>query len=123
MDLTINQRRLGHQAGMSVSAMSNMLEAMASGEVPTGGAVLSDADAGRPALLTVNDGDVACGSALSRTPIGAVRVEVNGLTALLGVDCYFSGGKPAAGSVLHWNGSAAGFQLAPSDVVSFYYEV
>lgn len=93
------------------------------------------------ARTTVNDGDLACNTALLAQPIAAgyVAVRVNGVAVpdvgdgvATGVSCYFT--APASpdpralaqltqGDVLRWNGSVAGYQLAPSDVLDIDYEV
>lgn len=91
-----------------------------------------------PALATVSDYDLACSQAIAATPAGDgyVRVLVNGGGVQLGdgtraAACYFSGdggltaraiGSIEALDTLHWVGSIATYQLAPTDVIEFDYE-
>lgn len=91
------------------------------------------------ASVTVSDGDAACATGISSTPNGNsfVDVEINGDSPEIGngiktKDCYFSADNGAtaksfnaivAGDKLHWNGSIAGYQLATTDKVSFFYNV
>jgi hypothetical protein len=92
------------------------------------------------ALTTTADGDLAVAVAVTGTPVAGcyVSVVVDGMRisdvgdgTKVGVSCYFSadGGATArtwaaitTGDTCHWNGSVAGFQLAPTDVVEFDYE-
>jgi len=89
------------------------------------------------ASVTSSDGQVACSTPLASTPGLAswIGVLVNGIQYCLGdgvktKDCYFSadGGTTAktiasiaAGDLLYWNGSIAGFQLSSSDQVDFNF--
>ena len=96
------------------------------------------------ASLTTADGQLACATAVATTVSpssaagGYVGVRVNGVSYLVGdatkvgVACYFSadGGATArsmkaiaAGDLLYWNGTIAGFQLDPTDSVDFLYNV
>lgn len=96
------------------------------------------------ASVTVNDGDLACATAVAQTPAasstngGYVFVDVDGTLVTpgdgtkVGVPCYFSGdgGTTAramksivAGDFCYWNQSVAGFNLAASDLISFLYAV
>lgn len=91
------------------------------------------------AEVTVSDFDVACLDTIDATPVNDsyVRVSVNGLGVVLGSgvktkDCYFSadGGTTAraitaiaAGDLLYWVGTVAGFQLDASDRIDFEYEI
>jgi hypothetical protein len=98
------------------------------------------------ASTTVNDGDLACATAVAFTPAasstngGYIGVGINpafpynvGDGTKVNVDCYFSGDAGAtarslkdviAGDLLFWNQSVAGFNLdAATDVVSFFYSV
>ena len=96
------------------------------------------------ASVTAADGQQACATAVATTPSasttagGYVGVAVNGVSVFVGdgtkvaVDCYFSadGGTTAramkaivAGDLLYWNGSIAGYQLAASDSIDFFYPV
>lgn len=87
------------------------------------------------AVVTVNDGDLACNTAISATPAKTsyVDVTVGGMQINVGngvktTAAYFSGdgGTTArayngvvAGDKLYWNGSKAGYQLDTTDDVSF----
>jgi hypothetical protein len=89
------------------------------------------------ASVTVSDKDLACATALvARPATGYPFVFVNGAMQRLGgltEDCYFSAdggvtartlgtlGNIAAGDLLYWNGSIAGFQLAVTDKITFDY--
>lgn len=90
-----------------------------------------------PARLTVADGDRGCDVALTATPGAYVAVAVNGVLVAVGdgtrvnAPSYFSGNAGVTarawsslqqGDTWHWQGSIAGYQLAPSDVVDFIYE-
>jgi hypothetical protein len=97
------------------------------------------ANKGMAASLTSADFQVACATAITSTPTSDayVRVMVNGLSATLGdgvktKDCYFSADSGttaktvaniAAGDLLYWVGSVAGYQLATTDLVDFDYAV
>jgi len=88
-----------------------------------------------PAVVTVNNGDLACNTGIAATPAKTsyVDVTVNGGQAALGngvktMECYFSGdgGTTAraynavvAGDKLYWNGTIAQYQLDATDTVSF----
>jgi hypothetical protein len=94
-----------------------------------------------PARVTTADGERACDIALAATPVAGSRVfiAINGVgVPELGdgvkanAACYFSadGGVTARalseiveGDVLYWQGSIAGYELAPTDVIEFMYEV
>jgi hypothetical protein len=93
-----------------------------------------------PALTTARDGDLACAIGLSESPTAQsyLRVEINGIGARLGnatksnAECYFShdGGATARAwtdialsDTLHWQGSIAGFELAPTDTIDIVYGV
>lgn len=87
------------------------------------------------ASLTTSDGDVGCATGLASSLTGWVLVMVNGMSARVGngvktLDCYFSGdagvtartvGALQSGDLLYWNGSIAGYQLTPSDVIDFVF--
>lgn len=96
------------------------------------------------ASVTVADGDLACATTVAQTPAasspngGYFYVVVDSTVVLpgdgtkIGVPCYISGdgGVTAramkaivAGDACFWNGSNAGFQLAASDTISFFYPV
>jgi len=90
------------------------------------------------ASLTAADFSLACATAITSTPAGGsyVAVAINGVLQSVGSgvrtqSCYFSndGGATArafgaivAGDNLYWVGSVAGFQLATTDQVDFYYD-
>lgn len=69
---------------------------------------------------------------ITNSPIGAAKIEINGLHVQLAndklSDCYFSddGGAtakiPAAGDTLFWNGVIADYELSASDRIDFIYE-
>lgn len=92
------------------------------------------------ASVTVADGNVACATAVARSPAsttangGYIAVRVNGIAQVVGdatkvaVDCYFSGDGGAtaralksvvAGDLLYWNQSIAGFNLDANDRIDF----
>lgn len=99
------------------------------------------------AAVTTADGDLACATAVAQNPVfstdpqsGYIGVTVNhlwynpsnGPGELAARECYFSGdgGVTArnlrdvvAGDLLYWIGSIAGFQLAATDKISFFYNV
>lgn len=103
------------------------------------------ANKGMSASTTTADGNLACATAVATTPAtssaagGAIGVQVNGVSYLVGdgtkvaADCYFSGNggttaralrSVVAGDLLYWQGSIAGFELsAVTDKISFIYEV
>lgn len=94
-------------------------------------------DKNQTATPTVNDGD-STGATITHTPFsdGDVIVKVNGLEVNLGDGakdeaCYFSGDAGvtartiagiAAGDVLYWMGSIAGYQLDTSDDIDIVYQ-
>lgn len=106
---------------------------------PSGGGenVYSKANLNMVGLVTVNDGDLACSSAILDKPISAsfVKVMVNGVEVNVGgniypYDCYFSHdggttvkllGDEKQGDYLYWNGSIAGYQLDVVDLIDFNY--
>lgn len=75
------------------------------------------------------------GAVLTNAPLGFVKIEINGVGVSLGngvktLDCYFSGDGGATarsfsnlqlGDTLYWNGNIAGYDLATTDRVTFYY--
>ena len=89
------------------------------------------------ASVTVADFDQACATAIVSTPSNHsyVAVSINGVLQSVGdgvktQSCYFSGNAGVtarsfatltAGDLLYWVGSVAGFQLAATDQVDFYY--
>jgi hypothetical protein len=92
------------------------------------------------ARTTAKDGDLACDWRFDQQPEPGkdVSVHVNGAAVgvgdgtCLGVDCYFSsdGGLTARkrnavsrSDSLHWNGSAAGYELAPTDELTIAFEI
>jgi len=100
----------------------------------------SQSNKGMAALLTTNDNDLACNTGLASTPSNNsyVEVEINGVNVLLGngaktnCDAYFSADTGttakalnalASGDKLYWVGSYAGYQLATTDIVDFFYVV
>lgn len=92
-----------------------------------------------PALLTNQDGSLACNVELIQTPVsdGYVQVIVNGIGTEISdgnklSTCYFSddGGETpktvsgiSAGDFLYWNGSIAGYNLDSDDEIDFVYAV
>jgi hypothetical protein len=103
---------------------------------PAGNAVSSNK--GMTASVTSADFNEACATALVSAPASHsyITVKVNGVAQELGdgiktKDCYFSADSGAtarafsaiaAGDKLYWVGTVAGFQLAVTDKISFYYE-
>lgn len=83
------------------------------------------------AQTTTTDGDLASPTAVTLQPLGAVQVAINGesVPPSYGVTtgaCFFSGdggstaraqGAIVPGDLLYWNGSVAGYELAPTDDV------
>lgn len=104
-------------------------------KVPTG--TISNKE--MTASVTASDGDVACATTLVAAPArsGYIGVFINGVPVTVGnavktKSCYFSadGGTTAkgftnlaAGDTLYWNGSIAGYQLAITDRIDFFYDV
>jgi hypothetical protein len=91
------------------------------------------------ASVTSSDFQVACATAITATPASDsfVRVLVDGVGVTVGngvktKDCYFSADSGttarsiatiAAGDLLYWVGSVAGYQLAATDTIDFDYAV
>ncbi len=91
------------------------------------------------ASVTASDFDAACATSLVAAPNrnGYCGVLINGMSVTVGDgvktrSCYFSsdGGATAkalnalaAGDLLYWVGSVAGYQLAATDKVDFDYEI
>ena len=95
------------------------------------------------ASATTADGQLGCATAVAVTPAGSsssggyVGAALNGVLLNVGdgvktTECYFSGdgGVTAramkaivSGDRIYWNGSIAGYQLAASDLFSFFYNV
>lgn len=110
------------------------------GEVDGGGGTQTQHTKNLVARATHSDGDLACDVAVQTAPaFGAfVYVSVNGVLVTdvgdgtkSGAECYFSGDNGdtartwdtiSVADTLHWQGSVAGYQLAPSDVIDFWYE-
>lgn len=102
---------------------------------PAGTPVTSNKD--MTASVTAADGDVATATALASSPASHsyIEVMVNGLKETLGdgvktKSCYFSADSGttarafsaiAAGDLLYWVGSVAGYQLATTDKIDFDY--
>ena len=103
-------------------------------------AILVNANRNMTADVTTGDGDRATATSMAHSPEGYVEVKVNGGLAKLAdgqsqkptSECYFSddgGGAAklianiAAGDLLYWNGSVAGYQLSAADRIDFLYEV
>lgn len=104
-------------------------------KVPTG----TTSNKEMTASVTSADGQQACATTLTAAPTrgGYIGVAVNGRPTTVGngvktKSCYFSsdGGTTAktfanmaAGDILYWNGTVAGYQLAATDLIDFYYNV
>ena len=103
---------------------------------PNGTTVYSKSNLNMTANVTVNDGDLACNTAILDTPktYSYVRVFVNGVEVNTGDknsgDCYFSrdGGSTALvvgderlGDKLYWNESIANYNLDAIDLIDFIY--
>lgn len=86
--------------------------------------------------ITINDGDLACDTAISDIPVSnsQVRVMINGIEVNVGgkvypFDCYFSNdgitvrtvGDERQGDKLYWNQSIAGYNLDQEDLIDFIY--
>lgn len=125
--------------GVTVAELTAILAELGIGAGALALAEQTPANKSMPARATASDGDLACNVAVTYQPApGAyVGVIVSGLRAAVGdgattgCDCYFSGdggaharaqGQIQQGDTLHWIGSVAGFQLAPTDVIDFVYE-
>lgn len=108
--------------------------------IPPGGSgenIYSKSNLNMQALVTVNDGDLACNNAIIDSPVSAsfVKVFINGIEVNVGgtvypFDCYFSPdggttvrllGDEKKGDKLYWNGSIAGYQLDTVDLIDFNY--
>lgn len=92
---------------------------------------------GMASEATSGDGDLACDTAIAKTPVfgGYVVVLIRGVQVSVGDGvktkcCYFSGdggttarafADVAAGDKLYWNGSVAGYQLQAGWRTDFYY--
>lgn len=90
-----------------------------------------------PALVTVNDGDLATLSAIldNPKPSSIVKVLINGIEVNVGGkvypnDCYFSPdngvtvrtkGDERLGDKLYWNQTVAGYNLDSVDLIDFVY--
>jgi len=92
---------------------------------------------------TTADGQLACATPVAVTPAGSsaaggyVGAGLNGVLLNVGdgvktTECYFSGDggvtsrqmkAVVAGDRLYWNGSIAGYQVAATDLFSFFYNV
>lgn len=104
-------------------------------KLATPGGRPSKANKGMAASVTTADHDLACATAIAAAAKGTVEVQVNGVAQILGDadrahDCYFSADSGAtalaadavtAGALLYWNGTVAGFELAATDKISFFY--
>ncbi len=118
---------------------ANTLVLTADNAEPTGmkwgpgglGGVITADDIELVPAVTSGDGSTTA-LTITNSPIGAVKIEINGLHAALAndklSDCYFSddGGAtakiPAAGDTLFWNGIIAGYELSGTDKLDFIYE-
>jgi len=99
--------------------------------------VYSKANLNMVALVTVNDGDLACNTMILDKPVSAshVRVFINGVEVNVGGntyphDCYFSHdggvtvkvlGDEKQGDKLYWNQSVANYNLDIGDLIDFVY--
>lgn len=132
-----NADRVYLQTADAITVGSTSLAFIQVGSQSTG-AVPTASNKSMTASLTSADFQVACATAIVSTPTsdGSVDVYVNGLRQALAGDkthdCYFSADSGttaksianiAAGDVLYWVGSVAGFQLATTDIVDFTYNV
>jgi len=103
-------------------------------------AVLTSFNKDMTADVTGSDGDRATVTPIAVDPEGYVEVKVNSLMCKVAngngerttSECYFSDdggvsakafGALAAGDLLYWNGSVAGFQLTVADRIDFLYEI
>ena len=102
-----------------------------------GRVIFSKSNLNMNALLTANDGDLACDTPILDKPKteSFVRVTVNGLEVNVGgkvspYDCYFSSndgvtaktlGTETTGDKLYWNYSVAKYNLSPQDLIDFIY--
>ena len=97
----------------------------------------SKANLNMSAEITVNDGNLACNTAILDTPVRAsfIKVFVNGIEVNVGgatypYDCYFSSdggttvktlGYEKIGDKLYWNYSVANYNLDVIDLIDFHY--
>ena len=98
-----------------------------------GNATLSFSNRNMVASTTINDGDLACNTAILDMPFpdSDITVFVNGVEVNVDTSCYFANplfptvpkliGTAESGDKLYWNGSVAGFQLQVTDKVTFLY--
>lgn len=86
------------------------------------------------ANTTYNDGDLACDSELSFTPINKIKIYVNGVEVKVGgkyfpYSCYFSpdgikvriNGDERKNDKLYWVSSTLNYNLTKNDVIDFIY--
>lgn len=99
--------------------------------------ILNNVDKNLTASVTVNDGDLACLSPISKSPkyLSPVSVYINGLNVNVGgkefpFDCYFSSdngvtakltGTEDIGDKLYWNPTVANYNLDANDLIDFVY--
>lgn len=126
---------LSTDAAITLGSTSLTFVLYAGIKVPTG----STSNKQMTASVTSSDFDSACATTLVAAPArsGYIAVAINGRLTTVGSgirtkSCYFSsdGGATAktfatlaAGDTLYWVGSVAGYQLAASDTIDFYYEI
>lgn len=134
--LGITSSDVSNLSGVAGATVTNALNALALAILSIGKPTTANKD--MTASVTAADFDLACATALTTTPAptgGYVAVLVNGAAQSVGdgvrtKSCYFSadGGATArtfaaivAGDLLYWVGTVAGFQLAASDRIDFWY--
>lgn len=135
---TINSKttwRLATASAITLDTTALQFEAFSTFQAP----VCTLANKEMAASTTTSNGDQACATVIAGTPANDsyVMVFVNGLGVTIGDGvktkaAYFSADSGstaktlaniASGDRLYWNGSIAGYQLAPTDVIDFVYEV
>lgn len=96
------------------------------------GGTLTTADEDLTPAATSGNGSTT-GLTITATPLGATKIEINGLHVQLASDklsdAYFSADAgvtakaPAIGDTLFWNGIIAGYDLSTADRLDFIYEI
>lgn len=118
-------------SGVAGATVTDALNALATAVLAVGRPSTSNKN--MVASVTVADFDLACATAIATTPQGYVGVAINGILYTVGAKTdpiYFSGdggvtaraqGSIVAGDLPYFVGSVAGYQLAASDRIDYFY--